>query len=255
MTVMGQSTEVFVITQTGSADISGGFEGITMSGDMTMTGTIHRLSSNFSIVGMSMSMAMDVTAGGISMDMTMAIEGDYSPPMDDYVGDAALSVGYTSTSGCTATETTTIDFFGMNETDTYVDDMTMTLEVVAANVSVTTEAGTFSCYKVEVTTDFGGDISTVDYYYSEKVGNFVKMEGDNDPILGLAGLELKSYSHGGSGGAGILGGAGIWIILAVVVAAVVLLGLAVLMMTRKRAQMPPPMMPPGQMGPPPPPAQ
>ncbi len=39
----------------------------------------------------------------------------------------------------------------MNESQTTTMDVDLAVEIVDANVSVTTAAGTFNCYKVEVT--------------------------------------------------------------------------------------------------------
>jgi len=255
--VVDETSSVFVIEQTGSADISGSVGGVTMDGELSIDGEMNRLIADFSAVENNFIMTISVSGNGISMDMSMGIFTEYDPALDDYIGDDTLSVGTTVTSDCAATMETWVEIMGMNESDTMTEDMTMTMEIVEANVSVETDAGTFNCYKVEVASTLGFESSSMFYYYSEKVGNYVKMEGDEDPILGLMNMELKAYSYGGEGtGAGILSGPTMWILLIVLVAAVVLIVLVLVMRGKKRAQMAPMMPPPQEMPPqPPPPTQ
>jgi hypothetical protein len=137
------------------------------------------------------------------------------------------------------------------------------MEIVDANVSVTTAAGTFNCYKVEFTETVDDQTSTLVYYYSDEVGNYVKMVGADESLLfGLPNVELKSYSYEAGGeSAGILDGPTTLILIIVVIAAVVIIALALVMRSRKRAQVPPMIPPqemppqPPQVPPPPPPAQ
>jgi hypothetical protein len=261
-TVVSIDGDVFVIEQTGSGTVSGTAGDITLSGDLDMSGVSHRQVSDFSMVFNSLAMTMTMSGADFSLDVSLGTEYSYSPAMDDYIGDGVLAVGGSSTSSSTVTIDTWYEVMGMNETYSVTEDATLTMEIVDANVSVTTDAGTFDCYKVEATGDVGNESLTLVSYYSEEVGNYVKIAGDENPLLGLSNMELKSYSYAaGESSAGILDGPTMLILVIVVIAALVIVALALVMRSRKKTQMPPMMPPqetppqPPQVPPPPPPAQ
>lgn len=261
--VVDIDSDVFVLSQTASAEVSGSFDTITISGDMTMDGTSHRQVSDFSMVSDSYVMTISMSGTGFSMDMSMGFETSYSPAADDYIGDEVLVVGETFTTSNSVTMDTWVEVLGMNESQTTTMDVDLAMEIVDANVSVTTAAGTFNCYKVEFTETVDDQTSTLVYYYSDEVGNYVKMVGADESLLfGLPNVELKSYSYEAGGeSAGILDGPTTLILIIVVIAAVVIIALALVMRSRKRAQVPPMIPPqemppqPPQVPPPPPPAQ
>jgi hypothetical protein len=139
------------------------------SGRTTQTNVY--LGSNFSLISTSSMMNSSLYAGGPYW-LTYS-EDDFSPPLDEYVGDDSLAVGERMFSNTTVTHTGWTYFNGENTTMPVTTSITnATLEVVAANVSVTVPAGSFSCYKIKVTENGSSGFN----YYSDRVGNYIKME-------------------------------------------------------------------------------
>jgi len=256
--VMGQVNDVFVVDYTGSASFSGEIEGLTVSANVTMGGEEHRLVSNFSMTSLEMMMSVDMHAIAFSMSMDMGMITDFDPVMDDYPGDADLASGTAMRSRCEMITTSWTNFMGSNDSDTSTDIVDVTMQVTATDVEVSTPAGTFKCYEIVASgeTPDDPDYSTT-YYYSDDVGNFVKVEGDGDMITGFSTMTLKAFSHGG-GGSILSGTTGMLVIGLVVIAAVIIA--AVLMLMRGRGKTPAPVYPPQPTGPqpempPPPPSQ
>ncbi|MEM2891008.1 MAG: hypothetical protein QXJ32_00670 [Thermoplasmata archaeon] len=251
-TVMGQIREVFVLDMVGSASFSGTYMGFAVSANMTFTGEIHRLASNFSMSSMQMVASMDMVVTGMTMSMSMGMESDYEPVMNDYLGDEDLTVGALIHSHSSATSSTWVNMMGTNETGTSTDEVDLTMQVVASDVEVSTPAGTFKCYKVLVTgeTTDEPNLSTT-YYYSDEVGNFVKVEGDGDIATGFSSMTLKAYSRGGG-----LSSAATILVIGLAVAAVVVVAIALMLMRGRRrtpSPVPPPQPGPEPYMPPPPP--
>lgn len=262
------ASEVYVITMTGSGDVSGSTGGLSMSGSVDYSGETKRLKSNFSLVSSDLDMIMSVKASGMSMKMTIGMLQTYSPALDDYIGDNNPGHGGTLISTSTVTSTTTAKievsgFPAQTETDTSTDLAVQTIHVALANATVTVPAGTFDCYKYTYNLDMGGMNESLTFYYSDEVGNFVKQEGMTTSVMigALGNSELLSYSYGGKGSGGassLFSGTNLLIIIVVIVAVLVVVSLVLLMRKRGKAvapmQMPMQMqMPPLEMGDPPPP--
>ena len=260
------TSEVFVIAVSGSGEVSGSAAGYTTSGSVDYSGEVKRLKSNFSLVSSDLDMEISVSASGQTMTMTLGMLQTYNPALDDYIGDNNPGHGGTIVSRSTVTTTTTmkIEIPGLpaqTESDTSNSSVVQTIQLAASNESVTVPAGTFDCYKYTCDFELGGMSEPLTYYYSDKVGNFVKQEGAAEVMGGLGNGELKSYSHGGEGTGGIsslFSGTNLLIIIVIIVAILVVISLVLLMKKRGKAvapmQMPMQMqMPPPEMGDPPPP--
>jgi hypothetical protein len=257
------ASEVFVIAVSGSGEVSGSTGGYTVSGSVDYSGEIKRLKSNFSLVSSDMDMVISAGASGLNMKMTMGILQTYDPALDDYIGDNNPGHGGTLVSRSTVTTTTTMKieisgFPAQTESDNSTDSAVQTIHLAASNESVTVPAGTFDCYKCTCDLESGGMSETLTYYYSDKVGNYVKQEGALEMMGGLGNGELKSYSHAGNsygGTTSLLSGTGLLIIIVVVIVAIlVIVSLVLMMRKRGKALAPMPMqMPPPEMGAPPPP--
>ena len=196
------------------------------------------------------------------MEMTMGILQTYDPALDDYIGDNNPGHGGTIVSRSTVTTTTTMKieisgFPAQTESDTSTDSAVQTIQLAASNESVTVPAGTFDCYKYTCDLELGGMSETLTYYYSDKVGNYVKQEGATEMMGGFGDGELKSYSYGGNSSGGtssLFSGTNLLIIIVIIVAILVVVSLVLMMRKRGKAIAPMPMqMPPPEMGAPPPP--
>jgi len=258
------ASEVYVITMTGSGDVSGSSGGYTISGDVDFSGESKRLKSNFSLVSSDLNMIMSVKASGQSMKMTIGILQTYSPALDDYIGDDNPGPGGTLVSRSTVTSTTTMKieisgFPAQTESDTSTDLAELTIHVATSNETVAVPAGSFDCYKYTYDLDMGGMSESLTYYYSDEVGNYVKQVGMSEMMGTFGNGELKSYSYGGKGSGGtssLFSGTNLLIIIVVIVAVLVVVSLVLMMRKRGKAVAPMPMpmqMPPPEMGAPPPP--
>lgn len=259
------SSAVFVLALTGSGDVSGNIEGMSISGSVDVTGEIKRLTSNFSIVSSSMEMAMHVSAQGQSATMTMGFDMTYSPAFDDFVGDNGLGPGDTLVSRSNVTTTLSLDMevMGQHQTnsDTSAYMAVLTMHIGASNESVSVKAGKFDCYVCSYSLVMGGVTESMTYYYSAEAGNYVRMSGNPTRMLGGFGTgDLEAFSFGGRGtSSSILSGMNLIIIL--VVAVLVIVVVSIVMLTRRRGrtmqsmQAPPPEFnmpqPPPPMAPPP----
>lgn len=249
----GDSTDVFIIDITGSGDISGSFESMTVTGDLTITGTMVRLTSNFSLASNLIMMDMGLTSLGLTMDFEAGMQDSFTPVIDDYIGDEQLEEGADFESRSTVTSDSWFDFLGFNESDGIVTETEVRSEVIDMDVPVTTAAGDFTCSKIEVEVEGYNESMTSYYYYSDEVGNFVKVVGD-DPVSGFADLELKSYSYSEGGGAfALFEDPMMLIIIAVIVAVIILVVLALVLQKKGKAPVPMAPPPPGDTPPQPPP--
>ena len=253
------AAEVYVIVLSGSGELSGSYSGYSVSGSVTYSGMLKRLVSNFSLVSSDLEITMSMTMQGETVDMTMGILQTYSPALDDYIGDTIPAHGATIVSNSDVTTTTTIemDMLGqhISDSDTYTDyNATQTIQIATTNQTVSVPAGEFDCYKYTLTTDTGGDTMVMTYYYSTKVGNYVKSTGSGDISTGFGDSELKSYSYAGNGtgASSLFSGTNLLIIMIVIVVIVVVV-LSVVLMIRKRGGAQMQMMPPPETGAPPPP--
>ena len=252
--------EVFVISLSGSGSVSGESAGITVSGDVDYSGEMKRLTSNLSLVYSNIEMVISMEAMGQKLKMTMGIEQTYSPALDDYIGDDPPDYGESVESASEVTTTTTLkmEMAGQVIEDvesTETDMVEQTIVMASANSSVDVPAGTFDCLKYTCTVEMS-DIppQTMTYYYSDKVGNFVKSEGTMSMTGGLGDSELKAYSHAGNSAgtsSSMFSGTNLLIIIVIIVAIIVVVGLVLMM--RKRGRAATPMPPPVESAPPPPP--
>lgn len=237
--VGGVSVDAFLCELTGTGTVSGTFMNITATGTLTVTGTQVRLVSNFSLVSQTMAMSMAMDAMGFQMTMTFGLETNFNPPFDEYIGDDELIVNTVVSSSTQMTGSTYMNILDFNTSEVIDFPGTQTMRIVDSGVSVETDAGTFECYKINVTATSDDNTTYETLYYSEKVGNYVKYEGGDltGGMLG-GGMTLKSYSHGASSSAAILYiGAG-------VVAIVVVIAIILLLVMKKRGAAPVAVSPP-----------
>lgn len=189
--VEGNLTEVYHVMTAESGTI----ESVSSSSG-SFTGSIEstrfdaRLFSNYSLVSSQQVTTLDMQGVTVEVGYSMSL----SPTFDDYVGDELISLGWNTTVGTTASVTAwrwmpPFPPFspGGNTTNDMVSPMTMTMDVVAENVPVTTPAGTFLCYEINVTIAqdllysgsptaplLGGmSFASMTLYYSYDVGNYV----------------------------------------------------------------------------------
>jgi hypothetical protein len=254
--IAGQSHEAFILDISGEATVTGAFDTITVSGTMTMSGSQTRLASNLSLVSLTLIMSMSIAGTGMTMTMDMGTEEIAASPMMDLPGSENLSLGATFVTDTSITSTTWINVLGSNQTDSMTSSVTSTITVAAIDVSTTTDAGTFSCAKLAMTSDGSGPAY---YYYSPKVGNYVKISGaDSLEQTGFASfgdIVLKDYRYGGSGGgvASYFTGKNVWVSALIIVIVVALIALT-LAMRGRRTPAPFQQQPQGQdLLPPPPP--
>ena len=240
------STEVYVITLSGSGSVSGSISGTSVSGKADISGEIKRLKSNFSMVSSDQQMSISMKVQGQSGTVTEAISGTCSPALDDFTGDNGLGHGDTLVSRSTATTTVTMNVeMGGNSipfSQTATNNVSETIQIGTSNQTVTVEAGTFDCYVCTFTLDVDGQSNTMTYYYSAEVGNYVKMEGTigtSSFPMGLFGAgELTAFSYGGrSAGASssILSGSNLMMIVVALVIVVVAVSLLVVLRRRGRS--------------------
>lgn len=194
--VAGSSTSVFLLDYSGGADISGSYTGTPVSGAVTIGGLGVRIASNFSLLSDSQAEVIELSMLGVTVTVALGWSMAYSPPADVYVGDSAIALGTEINSSTHITGETWFDAFGTNDTQILDNDTIITLTVVAENVVVTVPAGSFSCYKMLVTTYYDDGYSDSSwYYFAEEVGNYVKFEGG----LAYGGITdhllLRSYSY------------------------------------------------------------
>ena len=243
--------EILVLDLSGSGDLSGAVDDVSISGSFDLTGFQKRVKADFNLVVEETQMEMEVMMG-ITMSGTFGSLTEYDSPMDDYIGNDDLAVDTVVTSSSDATETYSMSFFGMDESDSQTTSQTLTMTVVEKNVSVEVPAGTFDCCKVKAELDTDDLVVTEYWYYSEGVGFYVKMGASS---LGAVGdLELVHYSGEDEGVIGLFTGDNLWITILIIV--VVVIVVAVALATKPRRGKTPTVPPqPGPDAPPPAPDQ
>ncbi len=198
-TVSAISTSVQVLSVVGNGMVSGSMEGYDVTGNVTIAGQEVRRTSNFSLISDSVVSVINETVSG-PPDVTVVNEigytASYSPSQNDYIGDDDHGIGNAVRSKSHISGTMWYNDGTTNDTSTADDDTTIVLRVIDDDVSVTTSAGTFPCVKINATmTDPEGSESHT-LYYSDVVGNYVKIEGGDFFFGGmLGGLTLKAYSY------------------------------------------------------------
>jgi len=239
----GVTRNVFNCSLTSTGSVSGTYENTSVTGTLSITGRQLRLQSNFSLISQTVTVEVNLS----SVVIRLSVGGVFNPPLDEYIGDDELALNTVVTSsthmfGGTHTNMSIPPFFPglpwyyFDESDVFDADTSYRMKIVDTGIAIETKAGTFDCFKVNATTDSDGNFTYETLYYSEEVGNYVRMEGGDitGGLLG-GGMTLVSYSYGGRGTSTntllILGG-GV-IALAVVVAIIALL------LMRKRGGMAP----------------
>lgn len=258
--------EVFVIEISGSGEMSGEIEDLLdLGGEFTLSGTEMRLTSNYSFAWSILVFSITAETPFLTMTIQMGIEATANPVQDDYIGDDPLEGGTEVISNSTISTEQWFNALLTNES--YSDEVSVTtlMTVADATQTVVVPAGSFECWKItmEVRTYYGAMLYDSAYstlYYSEKVNNYVKMEGD--AVYGgmFSSLELKSYSAD-AGAASFL--SDYWWVLVLVVVVIVVVVLLLIVVKRGgrtptpvpgqqpgyQYQAPPPVTPPPQ-GPP-----
>jgi len=188
---------------------------------------------------------------GISTWMIFGVSTSASPPLIDLPINQVLISGEHIDTNSTVIGRSWLyaPLFG-NRTVMDINN-TESLELtVGVNQTVTTPAGTFEC--VKLTAGSGIDLAT--YYYSDKVGNYVKASGAGSMGAGvgaLGNLTLTSFSYGSSSGIMSFITGKYWWVTALIVVVVVVVIVSLVVM-RKRGRTQPTAPPPVQQAPPPP---
>jgi hypothetical protein len=240
----------YMLSIDGSGDVSGTLDDLSVGGEVAFRGTMERLRSNFSQVESTVVIDMSLTSGGFSFTAAIGVIEQYRPSVDDYIGDDNPTQGVKVNSSCEVRTETWFNILGFNETESSIDNVTATLEVLEENVTVVVPAGTFKCYKVGIEIDSGDDVSTEFVYYSDEVGYYVKMDGSDLMAGGISSLELVDYSYGAADDGGILSLLvdNWWVLL--VIAAVVVIVVVMAAATRPKPPAPVTVPPPPQSLPP-----
>ena len=250
--VASTTQDTFILEIDGSGDLSGISEGVSVSGDVEFGGSMERLRSNFSLLQSTIAMELSIVSSGFTVTTTIGLIESDDPSLDDYIGDDNPSEGVTVVSRCEAQLDTWINVMGFfNTSESMTENVTVTMEVLEENVTVSVPAGTFECYDVSFEFDTGSDVSTEHMYYSSEVGYYVKMEEADFVTMGLSSLELTDYSYGESGSGGIMSMlADNWLILAIIVVAIIVV-IVLAVVLRPKPPLPSPVPPPVQPMPPP----
>ncbi len=223
--------EVFVLDISGFGDVSGTFGDVSLSESFDITGSQKRVKADFNLVAEEIQMKIDMGYMGITLSINFSFLKEYDQPMDDYIGNDDLAVDTVVTSSSDVTVTSSMNSFGMNESDSLTAAQTLTMTVVEENVSVEVPAGTFDCYKVMVELDIDGLVDTQYWYYSEEVQSYVKMSAT--PFGTVADFELVDYSNKDEGVIGLFTGDNLWITLLIIVVAVMVVAVALAMKSRR----------------------
>ena len=255
MKVDGTSTfdgrDIFVVEVTGSGDVSGTLEGQSITGSLDIEGEEKRLMSDFDVVVEDITMEISMSALGMTITMTMGVETEYDPSMDDFIGDDDMTINAVETSEFSAVTETYTEMMGISDSENETVSGERTLTVVDTGVSVTVPAGTFECCKLKVETTMNETTDTEYWYYSDEVGFYVKRDVGG---LGEGLLELEDYSHGEEDGlVSMLTGDNLWLTILLIFVVVVIIVVAVAMRSR-RGKTPAPLTPPRpdrEMPPPP----
>ena len=252
MKVGRSTTDSYVLTLSGSATVSGTFENMSISGNGDISGSMTRAKATFGSMSTSLIMNMSMASGVLTITMGIGVMTTASPALNDLPINQNLVPGTHIWSNSTVTGTAWFNMVGfINKSKTISSTEHLEL-VVGTNETVTTPAGTFECVKLSA----GSGSEAVTYYYSDKVGNYVKMTGSGSMDTGyaaLGNLTLKSYSYGkGTGGImSFITGKNWWVAaLIIVVIVVIVVGLIAMRRRGRVPQMAPP--PAQEMAPPPP---
>jgi len=197
-TVGGIETAVYVLGMTTVGSIGGSYLGLPLKGSLAGSGVTTRIASDSRLVEERVVVNMDVVLAGYIHDSPSGGRiAAYNPPLADFPVDQTLVVGNTRVSTSLVTGFAWTEFMRSNQTEMLNDSVTATLRVLEEHVQVTTKAGSFDCFKLEIDQMTGNKNSSIVGYYSLTAGNFVKREGA-DILQGFSGeMTLKSYRYSG----------------------------------------------------------
>jgi len=242
MNVDGEIADVFNIEMKGNTEFSASQETMLFTGEFSFSGIEKRLASNFSKVHDDLEIEIEMASEDLTISFTINSEMDYNPPFDDYVGDTELEVGQEFASRTEVNAEVIMIMNSIEETDTEVYEEEIFMEVVEKDISVTTPAGTFQCYKLRVTqsSEVSPISGSVYWYYSDEVGNYVKAEGGFE-LSGISGelMELKSFSYGEHRDSGLLSmftGDNLWLTLIIIAAVIIIVFAIAVIRNRKRGK-------------------
>lgn len=255
MSVTKVDSNYYTMDVSGSATMSGSYNGTSVSGTAAIKGTMTRSTANFGSVSTALIMNMSMTVSGLAtFTIQFGSMVTATPALNDLPLNQVLAPGTHIWSNSTISGTGWYNMAGLSNTSETISDTEHLELIVGANETVTTPAGTFECVKLSGSSDS----DSISYYYSEKVGNYVKMTGPPTEVAGYAAfgnltLESYSYSSGSSGIMSYITGQYWWVTaLIVVIIVVIVVGL---LMMRRRGRAAQPAAPPAQPAPPPPPPQ
>jgi PKD repeat protein len=193
--INGTSAQVFLISISSSGEMYGSYNGTPVGGTITSWGTVERRISDFSLYRFSQTMWTNMTVFGITIPSSVGIECFYSPSQDDFVGTHTLPVGGVVVSHSRMQGQVWINILGQTSWESILNDTSTRMSILRKNVSIHTNAGTYDCDEVNLTTTVGDDSTYMTAYYSEEVGNYVKTEG-GDFLGGMYGdMTLTSFFY------------------------------------------------------------
>ncbi len=252
MTVTQATASEYITTLSGKATVSGNFMNLTTAGTATISGSIVRAKGSFATTSEVFIVNVSMTVSGFTTWVAIGVTTTASPGLNDLPINQPLAPGTHIWSNTTVTGKVWMNMPIMGNQTLQNISSTEHLEIiVGTNQTITTPAGTFECMKLTA----GTGLNSTTYYYSEKVGNYVKMSGSGSMDTGygaLGNLTLKSYSYGSqnSGMSAFITGKYWWVTVLIVVIVVALIVGAVMMRRRGRAHATQPA--PAQQTPPPP---
>lgn len=237
-----RTEDVFRLNLSGSGQVSINALGFRSNTTATITGTLDRLTSNFSFLSASVIAQASLAVQGFEVPAKVSVRANADPSVDDYIGDHPLRAGTRVESKSQVSISASLNIIIFNQSlASMSENITFSMTVLRENVSVSVPAGTFSdCSEVNVIAAVGaGSPNHGLWYYSSKVGNYVKMAGANASPVPLFGENavLVSYSHKGDRAFSLFSGIGV-VFLAVVIAGVaVLVIVGLVARSRKNRQM------------------
>ena len=135
----------------------------------------------------------------ITMTMDMGYGIEYTPALNDYVGDEEILQGAETNDTANIQGEAWVYYLGENMTEPVDGDIDYVMNVFDDDVDRNTDAGSFECSRIDVTIS-GALVGAGTKYYSPEVGNYVQMSEDSAFYLGMLGeLELVEYSYNPDG--------------------------------------------------------
>lgn len=255
MEVSGTTSDSYDVALSGTVALNGVFNGTPTTGSGSLTGSMVRLKSDFGLTSMALISKLNVTLFVLTVPIEVGLVTSSSPALVDLPIDQALVPGMHLYSNSTITGDYWINATLLGNDTTPIDEQARIELIVEANETIVTPAGTFECNKL-VSANASSEVT---YYYSEKVGNYVKVTGNGSQQIGfgaLGNLTLTKYSYGtGSGIASYFTGPNWWV-LPLIVVVIIIVVVSVLAARRrgrsKRASAPPQQEAPAPAPPPPP---